>query len=74
MYNDVKRAYFYAFVRSDIYVDILEEDRDAEDDKQDLVGRLRLSMYGTREAAAAWQYKIREVMLNNDFQQSMINP
>ncbi len=41
---------------------------------KDLVGRLRLSMYGTREAAAAWQDKIREVMISNDFQQSLTNP
>ena len=74
MSNDVKMTYFYTPVRSNIYVEILEEDRDAEDNEQDLVGRLRLSMYGTREAAAAWQDKICKVMLNNDFQQSVINP
>ena len=74
MSNDVKRAYFYAPVRSDIYVEIPEEDKSEEDKGKDLVGRLRLSMYGTREAAAAWQDKIREVMLSNEFQQSMTNP
>ena len=65
---------FYALVRSDIYVEIPEEDNSAEDREKDLVGRLRLSMYGTREAAAVWQDQIREVMLNNSFQQSMIDP
>jgi len=36
-------------------VDIPEEDKTWEDVNSDLVGKLWLSLYGTREAAAAWQ-------------------
>ena len=37
MSNDVKRAYFYAEVRSDIYIDIPPEDLTEEDKEKDRV-------------------------------------
>ncbi len=49
---DVRRAYFYASARSDIYVEILEEDREPGDENK--VGKLNLSLYGTRDAAQNW--------------------
>ena len=74
MSNDVKRAYFYAEVRSDIYIEIPPEDLTEEDENKYVVAKLRLSMYGTREAAAAWQANIREVVTKLGFETSLTNP
>ncbi len=46
---DVRRAYFYAPATRDIFIEIPAEDRDANDG--DVVGKLGLSLYGTRDAA-----------------------
>ena len=46
---DVKRAYFNALATREVYVEIPKEDRVAGD--EDRVGRLRLCLYGTRDAA-----------------------
>lgn len=74
MSNDVKRAYFYAETRSEIYIGIPDVDRAPSDDNNDLVGRLNLSMYGTREAASAWQAKVADVMNRAGFVKSVVNP
>ncbi len=74
MTNDVKRAYFYADVRSDIFVEIPAEDKTEQDVNEDNVAMLKLSMYGTREAASAWQRKVRDVVEKLVFSVSMINP
>ena len=50
---DVKRAYFYAKVLREIYVEIDEKDKKEEDG--DVVGRLNFAMYGTRDAASSWE-------------------
>ena len=52
MVNDVRRAYFYAKAMRDIYIELLAEDTDG---RGDVVGKLRLCMYGTRDAAKGWQ-------------------
>ena len=49
---DIKRAYFYAKARRPVYIEIPEEDREAGDEQR--VGRLNLSLYGTRDAAQNW--------------------
>ena len=46
---DIKRAYFYAPATRPIFVEIPEEDRAEGDEGK--VGRLMLSLYGTRDAA-----------------------
>ena len=74
MTNGVKRAYFYAQVRSEIFIEIPPEDRTAEDDEQDNVAQLQLSMYGTREAAVAWQSKVKEVVHRLGFETCIANP
>ena len=48
----VARAYFYAFAIRPVYVQIAAEDMNPGD--EGLVGRLDMSMYGTRVAAANW--------------------
>ena len=51
MVNDVARAYFYAACTRDVYIDLLVEDVAG----LDTIGRLNLSLYGTRDAAPNWQ-------------------
>ena len=52
MINDVRRAYFYAKASRDLFVEIPDEDPRK---KPGLVGRLKLCLYGTRDAAKSWQ-------------------
>ena len=52
MINDVRRAYFYAPATRDIYIEIPKEDPDAG---PQVLGKLRLCLYGTRDAAKGWQ-------------------
>ena len=47
--NDVKRAYFYAPTTRPIYIRIPDEDWEEGDEER--VGKLNLSLYGTRDAA-----------------------
>ena len=48
---DVKRAYFYAKAKKDIFVKLPEEDS-----APGMCGKLLKSMYGTRDAASNWEY------------------
>ena len=49
---DIKRAYFYAPSKRTTFIEIPSEDRQAGDEGK--VGRLELSLYGTRDAAQNW--------------------
>ena len=46
---DIKRAYFYAPASRPIFIEIPMEDYETGDEKR--VGKLNLSVYGTRDAA-----------------------
>ena len=48
MICDVRRAYFYAQATRDLYIDLPEEDDQATPGQ---LGKLNLSLYGTRDAA-----------------------
>ena len=52
MINDVRRAYCYSTATRDLFINLPKEDETATTDQ---VGRLNLSLYGTRDAAANWQ-------------------
>ena len=52
MINDASRAYFYAKATRCIYIELPQEDDQA---KPDEIGRLELSLYGTRDGAVNWQ-------------------
>ena len=52
MINDVRRAYFYAKIQRDVYVELPKEDKDHG---TGMLGKLRLCLYGTRDAAKGWQ-------------------
>ena len=64
MVNDVRRAYFYAKAMRDIYVEIPAEDKEASGD---VVGKLRLCLYGTRDAAKGWQETLSAHASNQDW-------
>ena len=52
MINDVRRAYFYAHIQRDVYIEVPPEDPNAG---PDVLGKLELCLYGTRDAAKGWQ-------------------
>ena len=52
MINDVRRAYFYAKQKRNVFINLPAEDPEA---KEDEVGQLLLCLYGTRDAAKEWQ-------------------
>ena len=60
---DVKRSYFYAFARRQIYIEIPIEDWEPGDEHK--VAKLNLSLYGTRDAALNWteEYTSRLIAL-----------
>ena len=51
---DVKRAYFYAPAKRDVYVKLPPEDFE-----EGMCGKLVKSMYGTRDAALNWEIGLR---------------
>ena len=51
MINDVRRAFFYAKALKPMWIELPEEDYTEEDRKEDRVGLLEMSLYGTRDAA-----------------------
>ena len=72
MVNDVRRAYFYAEATRELYVEIPEED--SEFGKGDCVGRLRLCLYGTRDAALNWQDTLSKHLLDIGFRRGAAFP
>ena len=55
MINDVRRAYFYAHIQRDVYIEVPPEDPNAG---PDVLGKLELCLYGTRDAAKGWQEEL----------------
>ena len=54
MVNDESRAFFNAPATRLIYIELPKED----DNGDNMVGRLRMSLYGTRDAALNWQEEV----------------
>ena len=52
MINGVRRAYFYAKINRDVFIELPKED---PKHGTGLLGRLKLCLYGTRDAAKGWQ-------------------
>ena len=65
MISDVRRACFYAEATRDLFIELPDED--AEYGKGDLVGKLRLCLYGTRDAALNWQETLSNHLIDNGF-------
>ena len=70
MIADISRAFFEVPVIRDICVELPEEAKDEQDKGRDDVGKLRLSLYGTRDAAANSQRTVREFMEENGWKAS----
>ena len=64
MINDVRRAYFYAKTKRDVYIRLPAEDPDA---RPGLLGKLNLCLYGTRDAAKGWQETLSAHLEENGF-------
>ena len=74
MINYVSRAFFEAPATRNICVEIPKEDLTDADRRHDKVGRLRMSLYGTRDAAMNWQDEVAREMLNAGFRRAKYNP
>ena len=69
---DVKRAHFYSEATREIYVELPSEGKTESDG--DVVGRLKRSLYGTRDAPLNWELTIRKIMMKLGFTQGKSNP
>ena len=68
----MKRAHFYSEATREIYVELPSEGKTASDG--DVVGRLKRSLYGTRDAPLNWELTIRKIMIKLGFTQGKSNP
>ena len=71
MVNDVARAFFEAPMRREVCIELPPE---AREEGKDEVGFLRMSLYGTRDAAANFQREVRATMVKAGFTVSRYNP
>ena len=71
MVNDVRRAYFYAKIDRDVFVELPPEDPEFGSGK---VGKLRLCLYGTRNAAKVWQETISAHLVKIGFTRGVGHP
>ena len=71
MINDVSRAYFYAEATRCMYIEL-----PAEDPLHDkiMLGRLRLCLYGTRDAALNWQQTLSDHLAKAGFKRGVGHP
>ena len=74
MINDVSRAFFEAPIGRNVCIELPEEDLEEGDHQQDLVGLLRQSLYGTRDAAANFQKEVKKFMTRIGFKVGHYNP
>ena len=66
---DVRRAYFHATARRELYVRLPEEDGEPG-----MCGLLHKAMYGTRDAAQNWEYAYVDFMEGRDFVRGKASP
>ena len=71
--NDVARAFFEAPSMRNVCIEILPEDMTEADRRHDRVGHLRMSMYGTRDAAMNWREEVARVMIKVRFRRGQYN-
>jgi len=69
---DTKRAYVYAPSRRPIFIEIPAEDRLPGD--EDRIGQLKLSLYGTRDAAQNWAYEYTRFLKSIGFKTGVASP
>ena len=66
---DVRRAYFHARARREVYVKL-----PAEDSEEGMCGKLNKAMYGTRDAAQNWEYAYIEWLESIAFRRGRASP
>jgi hypothetical protein len=71
-YADVSRAYFYAKAVRPVYVMLPDEDFEKGDERR--CGKLRMSMYGTRDAALNWALEYGDTLCAAGYIQGKANP
>ena len=71
MINDVSRAYFYAVATRTMYIELPKEDPHYD---PSLLGRLRLCLYGTRDAALNWQQTLSDHLIEAGFLRGVGHP
>ena len=72
--DDMSRAFFEAVAVRNVCVELPDEDLTDEERSQDLVGHLRMSLYGTRDAATNWQEEVSKHMTEQGFKRGRYNP
>ena len=72
MVCDVSRAFFYAPVQHEIYVEPCEEAKKTVEDNN--MCELRMSMYGTKASAQNWQKKVQAPMATLGFSIGKASP
>ena len=72
MLNDVSRAFFNAKVTREVYVQLPAED--IEPGENEMVGRLNLCLYGTRDAAMNWQECVADHLTKIGFRRGKAFP
>ena len=72
LYIDVCRAYFYAKAVRPTYIKLPSED--PRSSEEGLVGKLMMSMYGTRDAAQNWAEEYSATLLKANFIRGKANP
>ena len=72
LYIDVSRAYFYAKSVRPTYIKLPSED--PRSGEEGLVGKLMMSMYGTRDAAQNWAEEYSATLLRAGYKRGIANP
>ena len=73
MVCDVPRAFFYAPVQHEIYVELCEEAKKTDEDNN-MCAKQRRSMDGNKAAAQNWQKKVQETMATVGFSIGKASP
>ena len=71
MINDVRRAYFYAQIQRDVYIEVPPEDPGSG---PNVLGKLKLCLYGTRDAAKGWQDELSQQLEGVGFVRGVGHP
>ena len=74
MIADVSRAFFEAPAKRDLCVELSEEALKAGETSQEIVGKLKASLYGTRDASTNWQEEVAKCMVKWGFEICKYNP
>ena len=72
MVSDVARAFFEAPATRKVCVEIPKEDEAEADVLHDKVGHLRMSLYGTRDAAMYWAEEVAKEIRKLGFPQGQV--